>query len=393
MYRILLSSLLAAVMGLAGCAAAGTAHPGASPGATPVAAAEPAAEPRKFVEAAPPSIPVAPELAAAAKALDAEARAWLAKSAPARRDGYVYSLDVATLLLYAARRGDAELYQKLLPSAQALVLQDPDDPYTNGFVLVRTKAGVKPDVTGSAEALWLARALWAGAGAFGRSEDRALARAILDGYTKHTYVLQGVWLARRSFDFGSRSFASLSALPAYQPDFLAQAERSDGRSAWRGFAERSYGLLERTATPSGLLYPVIQPEVGATFPGAGLDVYAPNGLAPLEDSCLGAEGAVGGMPKLATSLLDFSVQRAAKGARLRAFYSVDDGSAAGDAPLSSSGTACLSRLASALGHGEALAVLDPRLTAELQAAAGAKARAQLASAGPLLLAAQARGAF
>ena len=390
MTRTALTSLLCVLTCLAGCAATGPAPTSSVAAASPP---PPAAEPRAVAEAAPSTIPVAPELAAAAKALDAEAHAWLAKGTPARRDGYVYSLDVATLMLYAARRGDGELYARLLPAAQKLVLQDPDDPYTNGFVLLRTKDGAKPDTTGASEALWLARALWTGAGAFGRDDDRKLALAILDGYTKHTYVLQGVWLARRSFDFGSRSFASLSALPAYQPDFLARAERSEGRSTWRGFAERSYGLLERTATPSGLLYPVIQPEVGATYPGASLDVYAPNGLSPLEDSCLGAEGAVGGMPKLAASLLDFSVQRGAKGARLKAFYSVDDGGAGGESALSANGTACLSRLASALNHAEAAALLDPRLAAELQAAASPKARAQLPTVGPLLLAAQARGAF
>jgi hypothetical protein len=393
MTRALFVSLLCPILLAAGCAATGTPTPAAAPASGAAAMPEPPAEPRAVAVAAPPSIPVAPELAAAAKALDAEVHGYFAKGTPARRDGYVYSLDVAALMLYAARRGDGDLYAKLLPAAQSLVLQNPDDPYTHGFVLVRTKNGAKPDTSGAGDALWLARALWAGAAAFGRDEDRTLALAILDGYTKHTYVLQGVWLARRSFDFGSRSFVSLSTVPAYQPDFLAQAERSEGRSSWRGFAERSYSLLERTATPSGLLYPMIQPEVGATYPGAGLDVYAPNGLSPLEDSCLGAEGAVGGMPKLGTSLLDFSLQRAAKGTPLRAYYSIEDGAPAADAALSAGGTACLSRLASALGHAEALAVLDPRLTAELKAAANPKARGRLPGAGSLLLAAQARGAF
>jgi hypothetical protein len=384
-------SSCAAVL-LAACAV-----PGPGPGAAGAPAGgsfpEPAAEPRAVAALKPPSAPVAPELGAAAKALDAELHAHFAKGGADRRDGYVYGLDVATLLLYAARRGDGELYAKLLPAAQSLIVQNPDDPYTNGFVLVRTKDGAKPDASGAAEALWMARALWTGARAFDRDADRELALSILDGYAKHTYVLQGVWLARRSFDFRSRSFASLSALPAYQPDFLAEAERSKSRTAFRGFAERSYGLIERTATPGGLLYPVIQPEVGATYPGAALDVYAPNGLSPLEDSCLGAEGAVGGLPRVAGGLIEFTVQHAQKGARLRAFYSTEDGSAGGDAVLSPAGTACLVRLASALDHAAALAVLDPRLTAELQALSGPKARALMPTAGPLLLAAHARGAF
>jgi hypothetical protein len=379
----------AALFVLAGCATA----PGADSSSS--AAAPPA--PQAPETAAPPATtvpPVIPQFAAAAQLLDAEVHRAVAGGKLARADGYVYGQDLAALLLYAARRGDSELYTMLLPTAHQLIQQNPDDPYTNGFVLWRGRDGARPAQSGAAEALAMARALWAGGAAFGRNEDRVTALAILDGYAKHAYVLQGVWLARRSFDFAERSFANLSTLPAYQPDFLAEAEKTAGGKNWRGFAERSYSLLERAATPSRLLLPVIQPEVGATFPGAGLDVYAPNGLSSLEDSCLAVEGAASGLPKLAAGLLDFAVERAAKsGGRLRAYYSVEDGGSAGDAPLSANGYACLTRLAAARNHADALAVLDPRLLSEMQALAGAKGRAQLASAGSLLLAAQARGAF
>jgi len=385
-----LAPLFAIAVALGGCA---TAQPGATPAGTTLAesraAAAPAPTPVK------PSIPTIPQYASAAQALDAELRKALGGASPeaalSRRDGYLYGQDVAALLLYAARRNDAELYGKLVPVALKLVQQNPDDPYTAGFVLWRAKAGQKPGSSGAAEALWMARALWTGAASFKRDEDRKLALAVLDGYAKHAYVLQGVWLARRGFDFSRRTFANLSTLPAYQPDFLAEAERSGGGKDWRGFAERSYALLERAATPSHLLLPVIQPEVGANYPGAGLEVYAPNGIAPLEDSCLGAEGAARGLPNLAAGLLDFAVAHAGKaGGRLSAFYSVEDGLAAGDAPLSAGGYACLSRLASARGHAEALAVLDPRLLSEMQSAARNRS---FATAGSLLLAAYAREAF
>jgi len=385
------------VTALAGCA---TAQPGATAASAELAESRPIAAP---APAAPP-IPVIPQYASAAQALDAELHKALAGDNPepalTRRDGFIYGQDVAALLQYAAHRNDAELYAKLLPVAQKLVQQNPDDPYTTGFVLWRAKDGQKPGSSGAAEALWMARALWSGAASFKRVEDRQLALAILDGYAKHAYVLQGVWLARRSFDFSGRTFANLSTLPAYQPDFLAEAERAPrqqnsgaggGGKDWRGFAERSYALLERATTPSYLLLPVIQPEVGANYPGAGLDVYAPNGISPLEDSCHGAEGAAQGLPKLAGGLLDFAVAHAGKGGgRLSAFYSVEDGLAAGDAPLSAGGYACLSRLASARGHAEALALLDPRLLSEMQSAARNRS---FATAGPLLLAAHARGAF
>lgn len=379
-------ALLAALL-LTSCVGPGG---GSGSGPGPGGRGEPPGEPRSFAPPARPNAPVPPALAAAARAAAAQVQAHLVSGDAARRDGDLYSLDVATLLLYAARRHDAVLYDALRPAADALIVRNPEDPYTKGFVLVRTRPGARPHRSGAAEALWLARALWTGAQAFGRGSDRELALAILDGYAEHTYVLQDVWLARRAFDFPTRSFVSLSVPSAYQPDFLADVERQKPRASFRGFAERSYRLLERSATPGGLLLPMIQPEVGAGYPGAGLDLHAPNGLAPLEESCLGAEGAVGGLPQLSGRLLEFAVSRAPRD-RLRAWYRVDGGAAAGETPLAPAGLACLVRIASALDDRAALDVLDPELAAELRTVA--RARTLPAPAGALLLAAQARGAL
>lgn len=378
-------ALLAFSAALAGCAAMpATTRSAPSTAEPPSAAADAPGAP------VTPAAPAGAELAAAAKVADGALRRQLTDRGLARRDGWVYGSDAAALLLYAAQRGDAQLYDVVLAAAQPLIRQNPDDPYTAGFVLARTRDGAKPATSSSADAIVMARALWTGAAAFDRAADRELALAILDGYAKHAYVLQNVWLVRESFDFKARSFANLSGLAGYHPDFLAEAERRAGRAGWRGFAERSYALLDRAATPSQLLLPVIQPEVGATYPGAGLELYAPNGVTSLEDACLAAEGSVRGRSATARGLLEFTRAAAAKG-RLRALYSVEDRSAASEAPLSAAGTGCLARLAAALGDDASLKVLDPRLAAELQSYGG-KGRDPV-TAGPVLLAAHARGAF
>ena len=169
--------LLAAALMLVGCA---TAQPGATAAGDTLAETRERAAPSSAPAA--PSIPVIPQYASAAQALDAELRKALETGVPARRDGYVYGQDVAALLLYAARRGDAQLYAKLLPSALALIQQNADDPYTSGFVVWRARPGVPPAASGAAEALGMAHALWTGAASFNRNEDRQLALAILDGY-------------------------------------------------------------------------------------------------------------------------------------------------------------------------------------------------------------------
>jgi hypothetical protein len=281
----------------------------------------------------PPAIAVASDLklpaeyrAAAAK-LDTEIRRWLLAEGTVRRDGYLYALDVAPLLLYAAQRGDQALYQRLLPEARKLVLDDRSDPFTRGFVVVRARPGVKPDVTGATEALWLARALWQGATTFNRGDDRALALTVLEGYARHAYELQGVWLIRKYFAFEGRAFGGLSALANYHPDFMTDLEQQVPRGEWRGFAERSHAALERARAPSGLLYPLIQPEVGATYPELNVVAYAPNAQAPLAESCFGAAGAVRGNPKLADALLGFARERGhqTRADRLYAYFNTHTG--------------------------------------------------------------------
>ena len=329
-----------------------------------------------------------PAMHDAAAKLDASMRASL-KGGAARKDHWLYAADIAPLLLYAAQRKDLTLYAALLPSAQKLILNSKDDPYAQGFVPVRVKDGAKPEASDAGAMVLMARALWAGAEAFNREDDRASALMILDGYARHAYEMQGVWLVRHAFDFSSRTFSSGSLITDYQGDFLVQAERTSGSGDWRGFGARSQALVAQAARAAHLLRPLVQPEIAATWPGAGVGTaVAPNNLTPLEDSCLGAEGVVASNPDLGRATLAFAATQAATGA-LKAFYNVVTGAPGGEAPLPASGLACLERLAAELNEGNATAVLDARFTSALRAAKGG----ELSNAGMLLLAAQARGAF
>lgn len=332
-----------------------------------------------------------------AQKYDIETRRLLRTDGAARRDGYLYGMDVAPLLAYAAERGDAELYKDLLPHARKLILGADSGTFTEGFVLWRHKPGVKPEVSGATEAGWMARALWTGAQAFNRAEDRALARKILDGYARHAFEQNNTWFVRKYYAFGANAFANLSVLGNYQPDFLADAERAGGGAAWRGMAERSYALLERALSPSRLLYPLVVPEIGATWPGQGVDVFAPNGLVALEDSCDAAEAAVRGRPKLGKGVLKFAGARGHRNAfgRLHAYYDANDGDPRGEQSLSTTGYACLGRLAAMLDDDGAWERLEPQLLADMGTlpTMALSNDAPLYSAGPLLLTAWAAGAL
>jgi hypothetical protein len=330
--------------------------------------------------------------------LDNELRRWLRDHGTARKDGSsVYALDLAPLLLYAAQRNDKELYLKILPGAQPLVLTEQSGTYTNGFVLWRRVKDLAPEISGATEAIWMARALAAGAHAFRRPADRALALHVLDGYARHAFELQNVWLVRKYYAFAGSNFASLSTPASYHADFLDAFEKDGAKGDWAGLAERSYALIERTRAPSGLLHPVIQPEVGAGFPEMGLETYAPNGVASLEDSCLGAEGVARGAPHVGNAVLDFILDgdHHRRGGKLWSYYDARSGEPVGDKSLSGTGYGCLVRLAAALGRHDALRALLPPLREEMQRLYEVPqlSEAFLYSAGPMLLAAQAVGAF
>jgi hypothetical protein len=160
-------------------------------------------------------------------------------------------------------------------------------------------------------------------------------------------------------------------------------------------AERSYAAIERARNAVGLLNPVIQPEIGAGFPEMGLETYAPSGVTPLDDACLGAEGVARGAPNVGHDVLDFVLEGShrRRSGKLWAYYDNRTGAPVGEESLPGTGYACLARLAVALGRRDALAALLPPLREEIQRLGEVPqlSEAFLYSAGPLLLAAHAVG--
>ncbi|MGH8480830.1 MAG: hypothetical protein ACRES8_00030, partial [Nevskiaceae bacterium] len=109
-----------------------------------------------------------------AQQLDSEVHRWLRDQGVTRKDGTsVYAMDLAPLLLHAAQAGDRELYLKVHAGVQPLILTEQSGTYSAGFVLWRRAKDLAPEISGATEAIWTARALMAGAGAFDRPTDRA----------------------------------------------------------------------------------------------------------------------------------------------------------------------------------------------------------------------------
>ncbi len=331
-----------------------------------------------------PEIDPPPETARIEAELARSVRAWLADDrGTARADGYTYAVDVAQLLLWSARAGDEELYDELRAHAlRHLLVDDPDDPFTRGFVLWRHRPGEPRDASGTTEALRLAEGLWRGAEAFGRTEDRRLARLILDGYARHAYVDGGVWLIRNYFKLETRAFATNSYLVDYAPDFVAEVAAETGDPTLADVAERSYDLLVRAQTEGGLVYDLVQPEV-ATLMGPGLVIFSPNDVVQLSNAATAAEQGVRGRPHVALAVLGLAKEKLP---RLDVSYLGRTGDVAVRRRPGMETYASLTRIAVHLRDDEALAELLPELLAASETTARHPPEPRLYVASELLLA-------
>ncbi len=277
----------------------------------------------------------------------------------ARADGWVYTIDVSLLMIFAANEGDQDLYENLERFASThLVIDSAADPYTGGFVVWRFREGVAPDASGTTEALRLAEGFWRGGGAFKRPEDRERALTILEGYARHQTEEQGIWMIRNYFNLGTRSFATNSFLVDYAPDFLAEVAEATGSAELAEIAEKSYALIERAQSDSGLLYDVVQPEVTTLLDDERMAIFSPNDAIQISNSAAVAAWSVKGRPRVARRVLDFCHARMP---HLKGTYYGRTGEIARDKRPGIEAWASLVRLAVALDRDDALEAFYPFL--------------------------------
>jgi hypothetical protein len=264
--------------------------------------------------AGPAVLPLAsyrPRAAAMRDALRARVSRWVRDGHLARGDGFVYTVEVAQLMQASADARDRDGYAALRDHAvRHLVSDDRSSPYTRGFVPWRYKPGVAPDASGTTEALRLARALWTGAAAFGAAEDRAVALKVLDGYRRHVGEESGVWLVRNYFNFQTRAFATNSFLVDYDADFVAEVAAATGDADLKDLAARSYDVVRKSATPSGLLRDVIQPELRTIYPHReDVIFFSPNDVIQISNSATVACTVARGAADVAAGVFGFALAR------------------------------------------------------------------------------------
>jgi hypothetical protein len=308
---------------------------------TPVATVKPSAggggKPFKL------SAELATSLTALQSSLEQQLQTWLADGELLRDDGYVYAIDIAQLLIYFANQGDFESYTIFREIArQNLIIDDPSDPYTQGFVAWRYRPGQEVDASGTTEALWIAKGFWLGGERFNNPLDTEYALLILDGYGKHAFVDQDIWFIRNYFNLGTRSFASNSYLVDYYPDFIQEVADVREDKELATLAQNSADLIRVAQAPSGLVHSLVLPELKTLYPEFEITAFSPNDIIQLSNACFTVETGMKSDPLVAREFLDFAKTRADN---LNSFYYGRTGEAATKQPATLSDLLCLLRLA------------------------------------------------
>lgn len=296
-------------------------------------------------------------------------RGWVDAGRLARPDGFVYAVDVAQLMACFVEADHRSHYEKLRDHAlYHLIVDDPSDAFTRGFVLWRHKpvatggASAVRDASGTTEALRLAKALWHGASRFGLPGDREAALTVLRGYARHATEDQGVWMVRNYFGFGTRSFASNSFLVDYDADFVRAVADETGDAPLADLSSRSYAAVRGAVTAAGLLYDLIQPELKTMYPLLpGVVTFSPNDVVQLSNATTVAATVARGAPDVARRVLDFALSR---GDGLRMYHYGRTGEPVNDSAPGINEWAGLTRLAVQLGDRRAAATfLGPAVAA------------------------------
>jgi len=286
----------------------------------------------------------------------------MAQAQGARPDGYVYTVDLSQILYYAAGKKDSRLYLPLRDFAtRNLVIDKKSDPYTKGFVLWRYRDGAPADASGTTEALRLAEGLWLGSQTLGDETDRQRAISILQGYTRHAQIDHNKWLIRNYFNLQTRAFANNSFLVGYDPDLLKIVSQVTGDRLLKSVAQKSYATIREAATPSGLLYDIIQPEVLTLVPELKqLAIFSPNDVVKLANTCTVAERAVEEAPEVGQRVIRFALSRMPN---LNTYYYGRNGEPVIPQRAEIPTYACLVRLAAKLKEEKAMyAFLNPFVT-------------------------------
>ncbi|MGC4074602.1 MAG: hypothetical protein QM760_19295 [Nibricoccus sp.] len=255
----------------------------------------------------------------------------IARKADDQGHRYVYTVEVAQAMEHFAAARLLEPYLKLREFAvkHLIVFYDPKESYTKGFVIWRCVPVRRPTRRGRPRCCGSPGALWRGADAFGRTEDRAVAVTIVEGVRPAPDGAGGrlddQQLLRVRVQELRDELVRHRLRHRLPPGGvrLAPGEAGRGRpgQAVQGDWPTTAGeWMRQTPSPCGLLYDLVQPELKTMYWGLDVCFFSPNDVIQTNNACTTAMTVARDVPEVAKGVLSFLLRRVQQSGGIHRYF-------------------------------------------------------------------------
>lgn len=204
---------------------------------------------------------------------------------PLRPDGWAYAVDVGNLMVYAAERGDVQLFRSLSETVHRYYLVTGSDDANALYTIAwRARADRPPEASGTTETLRMVEAYWTAGQRWNNEYYRRLALAMARAYARHQTSDQygEGWYIRNYYNYGTKEYATNTFLVDYAPDVLRRVADGMHDPDLRAVADKSAEFVAKAQLDFGFFYEMYQPEISTLY--ADITYFSPNGHSQIIDS-------------------------------------------------------------------------------------------------------------
>lgn len=204
---------------------------------------------------------------------------------PLRPDGWAYAVDVGNLMLYAAERGEIELFRQLSDVVRRDYLitrsNDRNALYT---VAWRFRRDRPVEASGTTETLRMVEAYWIAGERWNNEYYHQLAWAMAKAYVRHEWSDEygEGWYIRNYYNYETKAYATNTFLVDYAPDVLRRVADGMRDTDLRKTADKAADFVVRAQVPFGYFHEMYQPEIATLYDN--ITYFSPNGVLQIIDS-------------------------------------------------------------------------------------------------------------
>ncbi len=200
-------------------------------------------------------------------------------------DGWAYAVDVGNLMIYAAERGNIELFRSLSDVVRRhYLIQRTDDANALFTIAWRAHPDREAEASGTTETLRMAEAYWKAGERWDNDYYRRLAYVLARAYARHADVdeYNRLWYIRNYYNYETKTYATNTYLVDYNPDILRRIADGMDDPQLRTAAELSKAFVLGAQLDFGLFHEMYQPEISTLY--GAMTYFSPNAITQVIDS-------------------------------------------------------------------------------------------------------------